>query len=286
MPAASEGQSRESEPGSAALKPVSLAPRTLPLSIAGGGGPAARGLSRGPFSCLASVPLGPHEAMPPTHGPQGAHGGGAARLPPAGGLALGFLEGDPGAGPPGTCPCSGPPSSRSPALGTDRCPRRGGACVRCVGAGEGPDRAAGWRRGTRAAHFVFLLLELLLQVELLCLQVVDALPELLGLLPARATAGVWGTAGSKDGPSASIPILTQPPGAPALLPACPPAEGPPSPGRALLSTGPRWQCPVHRTRCLGLPGQGSGDTEDREEACSPAEHLGRPHSHTCVQGPR
>lgn len=77
LPAASEGQSRESEPGSAALKPVSLAPRTLPLSIARGGGPAARGLSRGPFSCLASVPLGPHEAMPPTHGPRGAHGGGS-----------------------------------------------------------------------------------------------------------------------------------------------------------------------------------------------------------------
>ena len=40
-----------------------------------------------------------------------------------------------------------------------------------------------------AAHFVFLLLELLLQVELLGLQVVDALPQFLGLLPARPERG-------------------------------------------------------------------------------------------------
>lgn len=38
-----------------------------------------------------------------------------------------------------------------------------------------------------AAYLVFLLLELLLQVELLRLQVVDVLPQLLGLLPAQAS---------------------------------------------------------------------------------------------------
>lgn len=38
--------------------------------------------------------------------------------------------------------------------------------------------------GNRGVHLILLLLELLLQVELLRLQVVDALPELLGLLPA------------------------------------------------------------------------------------------------------
>lgn len=194
---------------------------------------------------------------------------------------LGSLEGDPGAGPPGTCPCSGPSSSRSPALGTDRCPRRGGACVRCVGAGEGPDRAAGWRRGTRAAHFVFLLLELLLQVELLCLQVVDALPELLGLLPARATAGVRGTAGSKDGPSASIPILTQPPGAPALLPACPPAEGPPFPRPGPAQHGAQMAVPgaqdpmpgAARARFWGHGGQGGGLQPCRASRSTPFPHL-------------
>lgn len=47
---------------------------------------------------------------------------------------------------------------------------------------------AGWVWG--AAHFVFLLLELFLQVKLLCLQVVDALPQLLGLFSAGATMGV------------------------------------------------------------------------------------------------
>lgn len=41
-----------------------------------------------------------------------------------------------------------------------------------------------------AAHLIFLLLELLLQVELLCLQVIDALPQLLGLLPAQARVGM------------------------------------------------------------------------------------------------
>lgn len=128
-------------------------------------------------------------------------------------------------------------------------------------------RAAGGGRGPRAAHLVFLLLELLLQVELLRLQVVDALPQLLGLLPARAAAGARGTAGNADGPACGRPDPHPASRGPALPAACPPAEGPPTPARP-----------------PGLPGLGPGDTEDRAEACSPVEHLGQPRPHLRAGG--
>lgn len=64
---------------------------------------------------------------------------------------------------------------------------------------------AGQGEGPRAAHFVFLLFEFLLQIELLGLQVIDALPQFLGLLPVPRE---WG--GGKDGPPLAFAlILTQ-----------------------------------------------------------------------------
>lgn len=58
------------------------------------------------------------------------------------------------------------------------------------------------------AHLVFLLLELLLQVEFLSLQLIDVLPQFLGFLPARPEWG-RGPEDNKDRPSSAF-ILTCP----------------------------------------------------------------------------